>query len=278
MELPNWKRLTPASGPLARLGATATLLCAFVFIAPFPVASTWSGGAYPQLRSLQDAVSTGLVGFWASGGDQVNNPLAPVAEFWFRFHLVKAVLAAALLVAAVLLLIRVWRAAADAPGRGRRWAFALIGVVTTSLATLALLVLVANVQGAVAPLSSVLGVLPLTAPSGQLADTVGQIRHSLALGEQSPAGDALLHDFTVYHAVMVALGALVTTGLVYIALMVWRRRRRMPRDDPRWRRLLMTSCLASLALGAFFALTAAANFSTAVNPAPALLGFFAGGL
>jgi hypothetical protein len=255
----------------------ALLLCAGVLLLPFPVASAWSGGAYPELGSLQEAVSSGLVRFWSAGRGQLGAPLGWTAEFWARFHIVKAGLAAVLLIVLVLLAARVWRASAYAVGRGRRWTLTLVGLLTTPLTVLALLVLVANVQGAIAPLSSVLGVLPLTAPKGQLASTVGQIRHSLAAGGQSPAKDALLHDFVVYHLAMVAIGGTVTVALLVSSVLIWRQRGRVPAGDRRWRRLLIAASASLVMLSALFAITTAANLSTAANPAPALLGFFAGG-
>ncbi len=264
--------------PLSRLGAMAVLLCAGVLLLPFPVASAWSGGAYPELGSLQEAVSSGLVRFWSAGGDQFGAPLGSTAEFWARFHIVKAGLAAVLLLVLVLLAARVWRASAYAAGRGRRWALTLVGLVTIPLTLLALVVLVANIQGAIAPLSSVLGVLPLAAPKGQLAGTLDQIRHNLAAGGRSPAKDALLHDFVVYHVAMVAIGGAVTVALLVTALLIWRRRSRVPAEDRRWRRLLIAASASLVMLSALFAITAAANLGTAANPAPALLGFFGGGL
>jgi hypothetical protein len=256
----------------------ALLLCAAVLLLPFPIASAWSGGAYPELGSLQEAVSSGLVRFWSVGGTQVGAPLGRTAEFWARFHIVKAALAAILLIVLVLLAARVWRASAYAVGRSRRWTLTLVGLVTTPLTVLALVVLVANLQGAIAPLSSVLGVLPLAAPKGQLASTLGQIRQSLAAGGQSPATDALLHDFVVYHVAMVALGGAVTVALLVISFLMVRMRRRVPAADQRWRRLLMAASASLVMLSAVFAIAAAASLSTAANPTPALLGFFAGGL
>ena len=236
------------------------------------------GGAYPALGSLQEAVSSGLQQFWSVGGDQFGAELDQAAEFWARFHVIKAVLAAVLLLVLVLLTARAWRGSAFTSSRARRWTLTLLGLAATPLTVLALLVLVANVQGVVAPLSSVLGVLPLSAPGGQLAGTIGEIRQTLAAGGQSSAAEALLHDFLVYHQAMVVLGTVVTLGLVVAGVRTWRNRSRVPTRDRWWRALLLLTSASLVTLAAFFAITTAANLSTAVNPAPALLGFFAGSL
>ena len=271
---------TSRPGRPARLGpvgvAAAALLAAVVLV-PFPAASAWQGGGYRDLAALRDAVGSGLVRFWSTGGGQIGPDLGRAADFWARFHVVKAALAAALLAVLVVLLARAWRAAVHAADRGRRMRTALVGAVTAPLAVLALLVLVANLQGAVAPLSSVLGVLPLAAPHGELAVTVAHVRRSLATGTRTPAQDVLVHDFAVYHLSMAALGLLVMIGLLVVAVVLWRRRAAVPATDRRWRRVLAFGAVALLVLAGLFAVVAAANAGTAAHPVPALLGFFEGG-
>ena len=138
------------------------------------------------------------------------------------------------------------------------------------LALLALLVVVANVQGAIAPLASLVGVLPLAAPDPELARALAQLRDAVASG--SGAGAALLEDFRRYHVAMSALAALAALWFVrrVIARLVRRRRTGVPPARSR--------CALAEPVGALcFGVVAAANLSTALDPVPALQALLAGG-
>ncbi|MER7070543.1 hypothetical protein [Terrabacter sp. NPDC000476] len=261
---------------LGALTAAAALLVAAVALAPFPLALALSAGRYPDLAALRVGVADGFVQLWADGDGRLGE-LSAAADFWARFHLVKATLASALLVALCILLARVWRASAVAVTRGRRWSLAGLGLGATGLAVVALLVVVANLQGALAPLSSVLGVLSFADPGGPLLPVVEQARQAVGSGAMTPAAEVLRADFVRYHAVMAMLGSAVTSGLVVGAVMLWRRRRRTALDERSWRRVLAAGTTGSLLLASAFGVVTAANASTALHPAVALLGFLAGG-
>jgi hypothetical protein len=76
--------------------------------------------------------------------------------------------------------------------------------------------------------------------------------------ESNPAFDALLHDYAAYHAVLVVLGGLVTSGLVLLTVRAWRRSRAL--------------AVASAALGLLMALIVFANAGNALNPRHGLEG------
>lgn len=238
---------------------------------PAPLAAAWSGGGYPGEAALGAAVGRGIVRFWSVGDGLLGPELARPVDYWARFHVVKAALAACLLLALVTLGRRIWsRYAVDAAAApGRRAGVAAGGLVIAATAVLALLVVVANVQGAIAPLSSALGLLPVRAPGPALAPTLTRLRQHLGHGVRSPAADALVHDFVVYHAAMAALAALVTASLLGAAALLWRRRRAAATQ----RRALATLLVGTLVLAALFAVVTAANVSTVARPVPALLGF-----
>ena len=130
-----------------------------------------------------------------------------------------------------ILLARVWRASTDAGSRGRRWGLAGLGLGASGLAVVSLLVVVANLQGAVAPLSSVLGVLSFADPRGPLKPVVEQARQVVGSGASTPAAEVLRADFVRYHAVMAMLGTAVTLGLIVGAVVLWRRRSRAARTQ-----------------------------------------------
>lgn len=253
----------------------AAILSVAVIAAPFRLASAWPGGGYADRAELAAAVRSGFLDLWASGRAGVSPELARAVEFWLRFHLAKAALAGVLLAVLVVLARRVWGAAAPVRRRVARWAGA---AVWSAVAVLALLVAVANIQGVVAPLSSVLGLLPLRAPDAELASTVRTAREALAAGARTPATDLLLRDFTSYHVVMAMLGALVVFALVTIFMRLRDVRLHPVAGTPV--RTLGTGAAATLLvlLAAFFALVAAANAATAAKPVPALIGFLAGSL
>ncbi|WP_323101261.1 hypothetical protein [Intrasporangium sp. YIM S08009] len=206
--------------------------------------------------------------------------------FWARFHVVKAVLGGVLLVLVVRLARRTWHEYVGSRARGRRARLAVAGVLEAPLLLLAVLLVAANVQGALAPMSSALGLLPVgrggTAPDGVaeggMALTVREIRRALQSPDAAvpPALTRLVGDFAAYHAVMVGVGAVVTLGLAVLAVRVWPRRG-VAAEPWHLRGPRVVTAVSVLGLAAAFAVISAANLSTFLHPAPALLGFFDGG-
>jgi hypothetical protein len=270
--------LTGSARPrhLGALTAAAALLVALVALVPFPLASALSGGRYGDLAALRAGVTNGFVQLWATGDGQLGE-LSAAADFWARFHVVKAMLSTVLLVVLCILLARLWRASTDAGSAGRRWALALLGLGASALAVASLLVVVANLQGAVAPLSSVLGVLSFVDPGGPLEPVVEQARQVVGSGASTPAAELLRADFVRYHAVMAVLGTAVNLALIGGAVVLWRGRTRTGRSQRSWRRVLAAGGVGLLLLAGAFALVTAANISTALHPSAALLGFLVGG-
>lgn len=76
--------------------------------------------------------------------------------------------------------------------------------------------------------------------------------------DSNPAFNALLHDYASYHAVLAVLGALVTSGLVLLAVYAWRRSR--------------TLAVASAVLCLLAAVIVFANAGNALNPRHGLEG------
>lgn len=251
-----------------------------VALLPFPAASLWPGGGYPDVSALGAALSRGLVRYWSDGTGVVGPDLAEPVAFWARFHAVKALLAVPLLVVAVLLGRQIWREHVCSDRGGRRVWLAIAGVVEAPLVLLAVLLVVANIQGAIAPLSSALGLIDLGSRDRTLATTLHEIRVGLDAASDQPGTpplSGLVDDFAAYHAAMVWLGAAVTVVLAVVAVRLWRRSRRAVAGARRVRVVRRSGALASLAVAAAFALITAANLSTFAHPAPALLGFFQGG-
>lgn len=270
------RQLERPRGILWSVVAALALAVALVVI-PFPAASAWSRRGYGSRAALVDALSAGFVSFWRTGTGAIPADLAAPVDFWARFHVVKAGIAAVLVVVLVLLGSRAWAARTSRGGVARLVTGA--SAAAAWLASLvALVVLVANVQGALAPLSSALGLLPIGAPDPVLGDTLSQVHDGVATDLGDPSVGALISDFAAYHRIMAGLGALVAAALVVAATLLWRERRRLPAGSRRGRAPLVAAICALLAVAGFFAVVGAANLGTSARPAPALQSFFEGGL
>lgn len=201
-----------------RLAVLVAALLAAVVLAPSVVARL----LVPEYDGV-GALRAGLPGAFDHDGT-----LARSADWWAAFHGTKAVAAGLLLVALV---------AASRRSRG-----VLRGAVL-ALAGLALVVVLANLQGAFAPVSSLLSMLP------------GEAARAVLASEGTPGFAALVDDFAAYHRAMVGLAGV--TALVLAVLAVRDRR-------------------AGLGVAAAVLLVVAvANATTVADPAPALRAFLA---
>jgi len=248
--------------------ATAALIAA-VIAAPGAVAA-WSSAGHVVMSNLGAHVQAGFEQWVLTGTSGAE--LSDAVAFWAVFHVVKAVLAIALLSALVVFGCRVWSHAARSPSGGARVGWGALGVLGAGLPVLALLVVLANIQGAVSPLSSVLTFLP-----GDATPAVAQVQAQLAAGTPDAVTAALLHDFRTYHAVLVTCLAVTILGVISTAIALLVRRARRPREDRRTRGVLLAGALLVPALLPPLGLLLLANLSTTADTAPALAAFFAGG-
>jgi hypothetical protein len=150
------------------------------------------------------------------------------------------------------------------------------------LALFALAVVMANIQGAVAPFASLLPLLEGGTPDPDLAGMMAQARRQLAgshrtSGYTPPALDMIVSDFARYHAALAVVAAVVMVALLGLSVVFWRSFARAGSADRRTRRVLgwfgVFSALSSLTV----AVVMVANTGTATDPAPALLAFLNGG-
>jgi hypothetical protein len=80
------------------LVALAVALGAVFVLAPSRLAAIGTDGGLSEQRNLIDALSPAFVKYWSSGDQGFPPDLQRVVDYWFRFHAVKGVLAAALLI------------------------------------------------------------------------------------------------------------------------------------------------------------------------------------
>ncbi|MFD7427346.1 hypothetical protein ACFV6Z_09855 [Streptomyces sp. NPDC059818] len=269
---------------LAALAALAVALGLAFVLAPGPVAGSMPGGGYGGRRGLDARLSAYFVDYWRSGERSFPPALRGVVDYWSRYHVVKAVVAAVLLAVLIALGALLWKAflRGGALTAGSRAALASAGVVVTALALFSLALAVANIQGAVAPFSSLMSMLPVHASHGELADVLDRIRQQLAGypdagGATAPPLRVMVSDFGRYHAVVAVAATVVALALAALSALSWRRFAGTAASDRRTRRVLRSAGLLSALSAAAVLVIAAANTATTADPAPALLAFFEGG-
>jgi hypothetical protein len=284
----------------------AALAAAFVF-APSLFAASTPGGGFAGQSFLIKALRAAFVGYWGSGDHEYPAGLARIVDYWYRYHVAKAAIAALLLIVLVALGVSLWKAFLGAGGISirSRAALASAAALDMALALFAVAVVMANVQGAVAPFASLLSMLPTRGTSGQYAETLGQVRQQLAgyprAGDQSPpALTAMVDDFALYHAVLAVTAVIVAAVLIGLSVLSWRKRTQWrtpvpataqaspetgpemgPESGPalsgrRTRRLLTTLAVLAALVAASVVVIAVANAGTAADPAPALMASFNG--
>jgi hypothetical protein len=269
---------------LATLVALVAGLAAAFVVAPPRLAATGPAGDLADHGELVAAVRTAVVGYWRSGDRNFPPALQRVVDYWFRFHLIKGGIAALLLIVLGALAVLLWQTflRADGLGKGSRAALVSAGTAVLMLALFALAVVMANIQGALAPFSSLLPMLMEGTPDASLAGTLAQARQQLAgshrtSGYTPPALDAMVSDFGWYHVVLAVMAVVVVVALLGLSVMFWRRFVRVGSTDRRARRVWGWFGAGSVLSSLIVAVLLVANTGVAMDPAPALLGLFNGG-
>jgi hypothetical protein len=268
---------------LAGLGSAAVALAVSFVVAPGMLASR-SGDGFADERILVESLREGFIGYWRSGDRDFSSNLQKVVDYWSRYHVVKAVIAAILLFVLSALGLLIWKAflRAGGLGAGRRAALAVTGALVTMLALLSLVTVMANVQGAIAPFSSLLPMLEVNATGGELGDTLDQVRQRLAdstgTGERTPpALEVMISDFSRYHEALAVVAVFVAVGFIGMSFMLWRRFAKTAASERRTRRVYGSFGLLTTMLSLAVMVLVVANVTTAAEPQPALLAFFNGG-
>jgi hypothetical protein len=269
---------------LGLLGTLAVALAAAFVVAPSMLAASMSGVGFAGERRLAEASREAFVAYWTSGDRTFPPSLERVVEYWFRYHVVKALIAAILLVVLVVLDTVVWKAFLRAGGLGRVGRAAAVsgGILVTMLAVLSLVTVMANVQGAAAPFASLLPMLEVGGTSGELTEAVNHIRQWLTEWpgtglHRPPAIEVMVNDFSRYHVVLAVVAAVVAFSLAAMTGVFGKRFARAGSSEGRTRRVVGSFGVLSAALSLVMIVLAIANATTAANPAPALLAFFEGG-
>ncbi|WP_330180251.1 hypothetical protein OHB26_28045 [Nocardia sp. NBC_01503] len=264
------------------LAAVAVGLGFAFVIAPRFVATSWAGGGFADEGSLRDGFRAAFIEYWDSGSAGFTPSLQRVVDYWVRYHVVKAVIAAVLLVVLIALSALLWQAFLRAGGAaaGERVAFAASGAVASILVVCSMLLVLANIQGAIAPFASLFPMLMGGPGDARLDDTLGQVRLGLTDyhgGRGAPALDVMVRDFQVYHEVLVVLAPIVAVAALALALYACGRFMKSARDDRRTRRVFGSFGIAATLISVAAIVVTVANTTTVIDPAPSLAALFAGG-
>ncbi len=241
-------------------GLAVALGVMFVVLPPVVAGGTYGHAVLDNSR-LVDATGRSLVEFWTAGAGSPPPALQGAADHWATYHALKAATAALLTVVLITLTRRI-RRAPRSTRRPLRIARAAAATSVSGCALMALLLVMANIQGAIAPLSSVLSLLSPEQRTGDLAATTAQIHRQLSSpgSARTPALNTIVDDFARYHAALAAMAAIAAAGLALAARKSW------PRSRPAG---IATAVVAGLML-----LLCVANVSNALAPEHGLLAFY----
>jgi hypothetical protein len=259
------------------LGAVAVALAAAFVLLPRPLASAISGHGYGGERELRERVTTAFVRYWHIGHRSVTPELSHLVAYWRWYHVVKAATAIGILVVLIVLGARLWRAYARS-GSDTQWGLATGGIVITILSVIAFVLAMANVQGAIAPFSSLMSMLPISSAHGGLTVMIGEVKNELGHYTSSSPGALrmMVGDLALYHVVIVVLAGSAAIVLIAVAVASWRTRARTTPLDRRMRRLLRSFSIASVLTALALAVLALGNYSAVVDSPTAVLNFYRG--
>ncbi len=197
------------------LAALAVPLAAGFVLAPRAL----TGAGPTHQHSLSAAASQAFTAYWQSGRRGYPSALADLVAYWRRYHLAKAAFAVGLTITFGWLAQILWRSLlrAGRPRLATTTTAVVSGSAVTALAFVSALVVMATVQGALAPFSSLVSLLPIGHGSPALASAALQIRLDLAENHALPrppaALEAIIDDFQRYHAVLAAQAAILAAGI-----------------------------------------------------------------
>lgn len=273
---PPRQRLHTPPRSIATLTGGSALLAVALMIAPGALAGLPGG----RPADLPAATQQAFIDYWRTGARQLTPELGALVDYWQRFHLAKAGIGIALVIALVLLTVAVTQRFLNSEGTRLRCAAGFCAVLGAGGATAGAITLVAaNIQGAVAPLSSLLTFVSAGHADPTLSPTIDQLVTDLTNyhqpGHPSAPTALLVADFARYHLAFASVSAVLTLLALLGALAAVRQMRRA-KGSRRRRRVAGVGAVTALTVTACGALVCAANISSAADSAPALLLAFTG--
>ncbi len=255
----------------ASRGAPAVLVaCAVVLGVGFVVGPrALVGGGFADEEALREGFRAAFVEYWGAGGSEFTPDLAAVVDYWFRYHSVKAVFAAGLVIALVALGVLLWKGFLRVGGGVR----AMGGVGATAGGLVSLVLVIANVQGAVAPFASL---FPMLTGEGGPNDTLDQVREQLSTGGPStPALETMVGGFARYHVAMAMEAGVLAVAFLGLSVVLWMRFAKTA--ERRTKHVLGAYGALATLLMLGVIVVAVANTTNAADPEAGLLALFSGG-
>lgn len=192
-----------------------------------------------------------------------NSYLTNETQFWFWFHFSKAFIS---LILFILLFLNTRDMDKSYPFSKSR----LLGIIhftkkmaLLSLSFISFLILAANIQGSIAPLSSTISFLPANKHDPRLGESVQKLRLDLLKSDSSSFASSILRDFSIYHlttAVIFGIAALYLFNNLYLSV----------------KNRNFSAIFVAGILGIGFLLLEVANLGTTLHPIPAFDGFLRG--
>lgn len=237
-----------------------------LFYLPWNIAKFVTGGSWANPNQFAIAIQTGFLKDLNSNistPGYENSYLTNETQFWFWFHLSKAFIS---LILFILIFFYTRELDKNYQFSGSR----LLGIIHQtknialhSLGIFSFLILAANIQGSVAPLSSIISFLPANEHDYRLNESVQKLRLDLLNGDPNAFASSVLRDFSIYHlttTVIFGIASLYLFKNLYLSVK---------------NRNLSTIFVAGI-LGIGFLLLGVANLGTTLHPIPAFNGFLSG--
>ncbi|MFE9785556.1 hypothetical protein ACFYO7_09265 [Nocardia salmonicida] len=227
--------------------------------------------------ALSAAVGESLTVFWQSGSHSPTPGLAELSDYWFRWHAIKIVISALLIVVLGLLAASLWKLFLGTGIGKRRVSIgcAVAAMSATVLALFSAVLLVLNIQATTVPLVALLPLLPGEDTDGALAQTLLQITRAVdepgSPQADSPAVLTLLGEIRRYYWTMIVEATALSAAFGAASVVAYRRYVvARDADDPR--RRFMYAFLGTAAMVATFAmvLLLGAAVGAIADPADAL--------
>ena len=260
------------------LAGLALMLGAAFVVAPVWLAGGGHGGGFSGSAALSRSVGNEFIAFWRTSDQALPTGMNDLLQYWMRYHVAKAVLAGFLLIVLTVLATRLWGPGTDSsvPASRRRVA-GVVGATATAGGFGAALLLMANVQGAVAPLSSLLSLVPSSSDDPAVGQVQAQVVQQLRSGNTSrPALAHMVDDFGIYHAVLAASALVLVCVTAVVGVVVGRSYMGTARSDRAVRRTKALTGTGFAIAGVAVLILALANIGNAIDPEHALQLFYAG--
>jgi hypothetical protein len=262
------------------------VVAAVVLVVAFRVApATLAGGGYGGFNDaapLTHALGVHLIAYWNSGNSALTPEMVDLVDYWRRWHVAKIVISVLLTVVLALLATALWNRFLNAgTSRSMTVGYAVTAAVISVLALCGVAVLVANVQSTAAPLSALLGLLPVGPSGGELGQMLNQIRQGLADPASPYAGRPALAVMVSSHSrylwTLAVAASVVAVGMAGAGAYAWRAFFDIYRTDVRRRYTALGFGSTAMIVAAAVLVAVAASARSALEPAGALLEFFNGG-